>query len=85
MGKPYFGLRGSKLVHFEILTVVLPAYCLLGYNNAVVGGLLSLESFVQQFPRIDTVHTKGEQKAENARIQGTNRKKPGANPDCSPP
>lgn len=53
-----------------IITVVLPAYCLLGYNNAVIGGLLSLESFVEQFPSIDTVHTTGSTKSENARVQG---------------
>ncbi|CZR57487.1 related to MFS sugar transporter [Phialocephala subalpina] len=34
-------------------------------------GLLSLESFVEHFPTIDTVHTIGSTKSENARIQGT--------------
>lgn len=70
MARPYFGLRGHKLIRLMIITIVLPAYTLLGYNNAVVGGLLSLDSFVKQFPRIDTVNTTGAQAAENARIQG---------------
>lgn len=61
------GLRGYSLIRLMIITVFLPAYCLLGYNNAVFGGLLSLESFVEQFPTIDTIHTTGS-KSENARI-----------------
>jgi hypothetical protein len=71
MARPYFGLRGQSLIRFIIITVVLPAYCLLRYNNAVFGGLLSLESFVEQFPTIDTVHTTRSTQSENARIQGT--------------
>ncbi|PVH72316.1 general substrate transporter [Cadophora sp. DSE1049] len=35
------------------------------------GGLLSLPSFVEQFPRIDTVSTTGSKESENARIEGT--------------
>ncbi len=69
MVKAYLGLRGNGLINLMIITVVLPAYCLLGYNSTVVGGLLSLESFVTQFPRIDTVHTTGSKQAENARIE----------------
>lgn len=53
-----------------IITVVLPAYMLLGYNNACLGGLVNLPSFLTTFPRIDTVITNGASKAENARIQG---------------
>lgn len=49
----------------------MPAYLLFGYNNAVAGGLLDLPSWVSLFPEIDTVHTKGAQKAHNSHIQGT--------------
>lgn len=70
MAKPYLGLRGHRLISFMIGSVVLPSYCLLGYNNAVMGGLLSLPSFVEQFPRIDTVNTMGSKESENARIEG---------------
>lgn len=66
----YLGLRGNRLLHFMIVTVVLPAYMLLGYNNACLGGLVNLPSFLTTFPRIDTVTTTGGKKAENARIQG---------------
>lgn len=70
MGGPYLGLRGNSLVRFTVITVVCPAYTLLGYNNAVLGGLLDLNSFVETFPQTDTLNTKGPQRAENALIQG---------------
>lgn len=68
---PYLGLRGHRLTRFMIGSVVCPAYMLLGYNNAVFGGLVNLESFLKTFPRIDTVNAEGAEEAENARIQGT--------------
>lgn len=70
--KEYMGLRGRSLVMCMVFTVVFPGYSLLGYNNSVIGGLLSLESFATQFPDIDTTTTEGAQRAQNARIQGTN-------------
>lgn len=66
----HFGLRGRSLLTFMVMTVVCPAYMLLGYNNAVMGGLLDLESFVELFPQTDTVNTEGHEKASNALIQG---------------
>lgn len=75
MGQKYFGLRGNRLVHFMIATVVAPTYFLLGYNNGVFGGLLTLKSFVGTFSGIDTIHPEGNALAENARVQGT----------CNPP
>lgn len=71
MGQLKVKLRGRSLLTFMVMTVVCPAYMLLGYNNAVVGGLLDLESFVEVFPRTDTVNTEGSQKDSNALIQGT--------------
>ena len=73
MAAKYFGLRGSALVNVMIALVVCPAYMMLGYNNAVVGGLLTLPSFIETFPSIDTVNTTGSVAAENARIQGTTK------------
>lgn len=65
----YFGLRGRRLEQAIIWTVILPTYILFGYNNAVAGGLLSLPSFVETFPRIDTLNTTGATKANNSRVQ----------------
>ena len=68
--KIYLGLRGRSLIWMMIMTVVFPAYFMAGYNNAVAGGLLTLDSFVAVFPTIDTVHTKGAAQAHAATIQG---------------
>lgn len=70
MSKPYLGLRGNKLTWTMILTIVFPAYFMAGYNNAVPGGLLSLDSFVETFPTIDTIHTTGAAQQHAATIQG---------------
>jgi MFS family permease len=74
MGKKYiFGLRGRALRNAQIWAVILPAYILFGYNNAVAGPLLDLPSWVATFPRIDTVSDSltDAQITHNSRIQGT--------------
>lgn len=48
----------------------MPAFVLFGYNQANLGSLLNLEDWVKYFPRIDTIHTKGAQNANNATIKG---------------
>ena len=53
-----------------IFSVVLPFYFMAGYNNAVPGGLLTLDTFVATFPQIDTVHTTGAAQSQAATIQG---------------
>ncbi|KAJ7102541.1 putative MFS sugar transporter [Mycena belliarum] len=67
----YFGLRGESLNAALIWAVIMPAYLLFGYNNAVAGGLLDLPAWVELFPQIDTVNTTGAKQAHNSRIQGT--------------
>ncbi|OQV11021.1 hypothetical protein CLAIMM_14927 [Cladophialophora immunda] len=67
----FFSLRGRKLQIAMLGLVVFPAYGFLGYNNVVMGGLVSNPSFIKQFPSTDTVHTTGAAKAQNARIEGT--------------
>ncbi|KAJ6109949.1 hypothetical protein N7486_002184 [Penicillium sp. IBT 16267x] len=69
MGR-YFGLRGSRLHLATVLLVVCPAYICFGYNLAVAGGLLTLPSFVEQFPQLDTINTTGAQNKLNSNIQG---------------
>lgn len=69
--QPYFGLRGTSLNAALIWAVIMPAYLLFGFNNAVAGGLLDLPAWVALFPKIDTVHTTGAQKSHNSQIQGT--------------
>ncbi|KAJ5554719.1 hypothetical protein N7535_007165 [Penicillium sp. DV-2018c] len=69
--KPYFGLRGNALVRAAVWLVVYPCFTCYGYNMSVAGGLLTLDSFNAQFPRMDTIHTVGALNKENSQLQGT--------------
>jgi MFS family permease len=69
--KQYLGLRGKQLSRAALFLVVSPAFLCYGYNQAVLGGVLTLDSFVEAFPAMDTVHTEGQQQTKNANIQGT--------------
>ncbi|KKY17386.1 putative mfs sugar transporter [Phaeomoniella chlamydospora] len=62
--------RGHALNLAQIALVVAPSFVLFGYNQAGVGGLLSLDSWVETFPEIDTVNTSGAKESHNATIQG---------------
>lgn len=53
-----------------LVAVVVPSFLLFGYNNGVTGGIMGLESFVSQFPQIDTVNTEGALKAQASRVKG---------------
>ncbi|CAK7205114.1 hypothetical protein SEUCBS139899_007879 [Sporothrix eucalyptigena] len=66
----FLGLRGQSLILAQILTIVAPAYILFGYNQSNLGGLVNLPDFVKNFPRIDTINTTGNEKSNNATIQG---------------
>ena len=60
-GKRYFGLQGNRL---QMAVGILAGldFLLFGYDQGVMGGLLTLPSFVAQFPEIDTT-VAGEKKA----------------------
>lgn len=67
MAKKYlFGLRGPALRSAQIWAVILPAYNLFGWNNAVAGPLLDLPSWVETFPDIDL-----KKHPDNSSLQGT--------------
>lgn len=70
MGKPYLGLRGNSLLRAAIGLVVFPTFTCYGYNMSVAGGLLTLDSFNEQFPRMDTLHGDEATKQANSQIQG---------------
>lgn len=61
------GFRGHRLNIATILLVVLPAYMCFGYNLAVAGGLLTMPSFIAQFPEMDTVNNSSKL---NSNVQG---------------
>lgn len=64
------GLQGRKLELAQTFLVVLPSFVLFAYNQSGLGGLLSVESWVETFPQIDTINTTGAQKSHNSTIQG---------------
>lgn len=64
------GLRGHNLSLAQLFLIVAPSFILFGYNQAGVGGLISLKDWVKTFPEIDTVNTTGATKSHNATIQG---------------
>lgn len=68
----YFALPfiGKNLQIALVALVVAPSFILFGYNQAVLGSLLSLQSWVELFPEIDTVNTKGALKSHNSTSQG---------------
>lgn len=68
--QPYFGLRGALLNRAIIWLVVCPAFLCYGYNQGVTGGLLTLKSFSETFPEMNTLTTTGEEQRYNSTIQG---------------
>ncbi|CCU76528.1 MFS sugar transporter [Blumeria hordei DH14] len=62
--------RGVQLSLAQIVLVVAPGFILYGYNQSSIGGLLSLPSWTETFPEIDTTHTQGATKSQNATLQG---------------
>lgn len=56
---PYFGLRGRPLT-ITLSVVAATAFMLQGYDQAVMNGLLTLDTFTHQFPEM----------AKNADIEG---------------
>ncbi|WAQ87821.1 hypothetical protein PtA15_8A728 [Puccinia triticina] len=63
MAQPYWGLRGDRL-HLAVATLAGLGFLLFGYDQGVMGGLLTLPTFVDTFPAMDT--TSGNLSAEAA-------------------
>lgn len=68
---PSLNLTGTKL-NVILAIVGAMAFALQGYDQAVMNGLLTLDTFVARFPQINTSSTKitGAQKSHHALIQG---------------
>ncbi|KAJ5826736.1 hypothetical protein N7447_003499 [Penicillium robsamsonii] len=67
----YFGLTGTKL-HSAVAMVAGIGFVLFGYDQGVMGGLLTLDTFVETFPEMDTVGKSltAAQKSYNSSVQG---------------
>ncbi|KAJ5201451.1 uncharacterized protein N7498_006114 [Penicillium cinerascens] len=63
-------LRGKTLRVAQALLIVAPAFIIFGYNQSGVGPLATLQSWVEVFPEIDTVNTKGAVRAKNSTAKG---------------
>ncbi|KAI9037087.1 sugar porter family MFS transporter [Aspergillus affinis] len=61
---------GKSLRLAQALLIVAPAFILFGYNQAGVGPLATLQTWVEQFPSIDTVNTEGAEKSTNSTRKG---------------
>ncbi|KAJ5207480.1 Major facilitator superfamily domain general substrate transporter [Penicillium cf. griseofulvum] len=67
----FLGLRGSRLNYVALLGVVMPAIISLGYNQALLGGVLTLPWFKAQFPQIDVTNAHPSEKHHKSTLQGT--------------
>ncbi|CAH7683110.1 general substrate transporter [Phakopsora pachyrhizi] len=69
--KPYWGLTGNKL-NKAVGVLSGLGFLLFGYDQGVMGGLLTLPSFVQVFPEMDTISASltQKQKEKNSTLQG---------------
>lgn len=63
-------LSGRSLRWAQAILVVAPAFILFGYNQAGLGPLANLESWVEAFPAIDAVNTQGALRAQNSTRKG---------------
>ncbi|KAL4913989.1 general substrate transporter [Aspergillus aurantiobrunneus] len=54
-----FGATGRLLHILQVVLIGAPAFVVFGYNQAGVGPLATLNSWVDTFPAIDTVNTEG--------------------------
>ncbi len=67
---PSLDLKGTKL-NVILAIVGAMAFALQGYDQAVMNGLLTLDTFVERFPQINTSSKiTGAQKSHHALIQG---------------
>ncbi|KAL4968130.1 sugar porter family MFS transporter [Aspergillus stella-maris] len=62
--------QADKRHLLQTVFVVFPCFFLFGYNQVVVGALVSFEAFTQLFPQLDTVHVTGAVKSHRSIIQG---------------
>ncbi|KAL5588311.1 hypothetical protein FOBRF1_014839 [Fusarium oxysporum] len=67
---PFLNLRGRALRQAQIGLIAAPAFILFGYNQAGVGPLATLQSFVHIFPDVDTVNTTGSLKSHDSTSKG---------------
>lgn len=63
-------LQGRALRMAQVALIVAPAFILFGYNQAGLGPLATLQSWVSVFPEIDATNTEGQLKSHNSTSKG---------------
>ncbi|KAJ5964961.1 Major facilitator superfamily domain general substrate transporter [Penicillium vulpinum] len=67
----FLGLRGRRLHYVALLGMVMPAMMSMGYNQGLLGGVLTLPWFKAQFPEIDVTSAHPSEKDYKSTLQGT--------------
>lgn len=63
-------MQGRALRLAQVALIVAPAFILFGYNQAGLGPLTTLQSWVHTFPEIDATNTTGQLKSHNSTSKG---------------
>lgn len=63
-------LQGRALQIAQLALIVAPAFIHFGYNQAGLGPLATLQSWVKIFPQIDTINVSEENEPRNSTRQG---------------
>jgi MFS family permease len=70
MAGTYLGLRG-KALHIAVATIAGLGFLLFGYDQGVMGSLLTLDTFISTFPAMDVSNSvPAAKRAHNSTIQG---------------
>lgn len=70
MSKP-LDLKGNRLNYVALIGVVMPAMMSLGYNQALLGGVLTMDWFQTQFPQLDVGNALPAERHHKSTLQGT--------------
>jgi hypothetical protein len=71
MAKTYLGLRGTRL-NIAIGVIAGLDFLLFGYDQGVMGGLLTLDSFIATFPQLDTSSQKYKDMSPTGQLHQSN-------------
>lgn len=66
----FMGAMGHKLTVMQTLFIVMPSFICFGYNQAGLGGLITMEDWAKTFPEIDTINVTGSVKSAHSTLQG---------------
>ncbi|POS79801.1 hypothetical protein DHEL01_v201806 [Diaporthe helianthi] len=71
-GRPvkFMGAMGHSLTVLQTFLIVMPSFICFGYNQAGLGGLITMEDWSKTFPQIDTIHFTGSEKSSHSTLQG---------------